>query len=207
MDARNKKRQKTYYNSQFAQYGYDPRSLGWRRGSQELRFENLAMIGELNGCSILDVGCGFGDLYGYLTGRGIEIKYTGIDINRNFIKTAREVYPDTHFIEADFEDDHIQGKFDWAFASGIFNLKMNDNQSFVEHILEKMFRISRKGIAADFLNADTAVRSSMLYYQDYDTLIQFCKKLSDHVVIRADYMPSDYCVYVYKNNEVDGITW
>ena len=153
LNIRNAKREKTYYNSRFHIYGYDPRSLGWSVGYQETRFKNLTMVGDLNDCSILDVGCGFGDLCGYLCEQDIQVKYTGVDINRNFIRTAREIYQDAHFIEGDFEEDSIRGKYDWAFASGIFNLKIDDNRAFIENSLKKMFKLSRKRIVADFLDA------------------------------------------------------
>jgi SAM-dependent methyltransferase len=201
LNVRNAKRQKTYYNSQFYIYGYDSRSLGWRKGTQAIRFKNLTIIGDLEGCSILDVGCGFGDLYGYLKSNGVNVKYTGVDINRNFIRTAREIYPEAQFIEADFEESVIYGKYDWAFASGIFNLKIDDNRSFIENTLRKMFKLCRRGLAADFLDTRMALKGSGLYYQDAQAILGFCSKLSDRVRLRNDYLPSDFCVYVYKGNE------
>lgn len=205
LDTRNAKRQKTYYNSQFHIYGYDPRSLGWHKGSQAIRFENLTMIGDLDGCSVLDVGCGFGDLYDYLKKSGIEVQYLGVDINRNFIRTARETFPDAKFLEADFEEGLIRGKFDWAFASGIFNLKIDDNLSFIEHILRKMYKICKKGLAADFLNAKNTLKGTGLYYQDPEELLELCRGISSRVEVRSDYLPSDICVYLYKDELQDEI--
>lgn len=205
LNVRNAKRQKTYYNSQFCIYGYDPRSLGWRKGMQAIRFKNITIVGDLEGCSILDVGCGFGDLYEYLLKNRINVRYTGVDINRNFIKTAREAYPDAQFIEADFEEALIRGKFDWAFASGIFNLKIDDNRSFIENTLSKMFKLCRRGLAADFLEAKKAIRTGELYYQDKVELLQFCSQLTDHVKIKDDYLPSDFCVYLYKDDTTDQV--
>ena len=207
MDWRNARREKTYYNSKFHIYGYDPRSLGWIKGTQAIRFKNLAMAGDLDCCSILDVGCGFGDLYGYLSNTGVHVSYTGVDINRNFIKTAREIYPDAHFIEADFEKDIIPGKYDWAIASGIFNLKINNNQAFIENSLKKMFKLSKKGIVADFLHTRAACGCDGLYYQDPDRLLRFCDQLSGRVVFRDDYLQTDFCVYVYKDTLDDEVKW
>ncbi len=207
LNTRNARREKTYYNSKFHTYGYDPRSLGWILGSQEIRFKNLTMVGDLNDQSILDVGCGFGDLYGYLSNTGVRIKYTGVDINRNFIKTARAVYPDAHFIEADFEKDVIPGKYDWAIASGVFNLKIDDNQAFIENSLKKMFKLSKKGIVADFLNSKAACGCDGLYYQDAGRLLEFCDRLSARVVFRDNYLPTDFCIYVYKDKPDDAVMW
>jgi 2-polyprenyl-3-methyl-5-hydroxy-6-metoxy-1,4-benzoquinol methylase len=207
LNTRNAKREKTYYNSKFQIYGYDPRSLGWIIGFQETRFKNLAMVGDLNNCSILDVGCGFGDLYGYLLEQGIQVKYTGIDINRNFIRTAKEIYPETQFIEADFEETAIRGRYDWVLASGIFNLKIDNNQAFIENSLKKMYKLCKKGIVADFLNSKDACGCDGLYYPDAGDLLRFSDRLSGHVVIREDYLPTDFCIYIYKDTQDDELIW
>ncbi len=48
-------------------HGYHPNALYWStKEMQELRFKVLADIGIQSGDSVLDVGCGFGDLLGYL---------------------------------------------------------------------------------------------------------------------------------------------
>ena len=46
------------------------KALGWRgEESQVKRFEVLSTVGDLNGCSLLDLGCGYGDLKGYMDRR------------------------------------------------------------------------------------------------------------------------------------------
>lgn len=43
-------------------------ALGWRdHNSQLIRFEVLADIADLNGRSVLDVGCGYADLLPFLS--------------------------------------------------------------------------------------------------------------------------------------------
>ena len=79
-----------YYDTLIKQHGYDAKSLDWSsKKAQEDRFKILTDIGDLSGCKILDVGCGFGDLYKWLNKQEIQVNYTGIDI-KNFIKIARE---------------------------------------------------------------------------------------------------------------------
>lgn len=191
--------EKRFYNRSFKRYGYDPRSLGWILGTQQIRFRQLIGIGNLKGCSVLDVGCGFGDLYGYLIAMGIKVDYTGVDLNENFINVARNVYPDAHFIVADFEDERISGKFDWAFESGIFNLKINDNNSFIRNTLKKMFKVVRRGVAADFIGAHAAIKDHGLYYQDRGELLSFCGTLSKRLLLKSDYRPPEFCIYMYKD--------
>ncbi len=189
---------KRFYEGRYRTYGYDPRSLGWIVGTQQVRFKQLASIGDLDGCSVLDVGCGFGDLYGYLLAKGIDVEYTGIDLNPAFITIARKVYPGGRFIIGDFEEERFRGRFDWAFESGIFNLKIKNTTEFVRNALKKMFALSRRGLAADFLSSRTLIMDGSMYYQDPEEMRYFCHSLSDRVVLKSGYRFGEFCVYVYR---------
>lgn len=195
-----------YYNENLRRYGYDSRSLGWIQGTQLDRFSVLTAVGNLEGCSILDVGCGFGDLYEFLRQNGINVDYTGVDLNQDFIEIARQRHPDAEFIVDDFESSKIKGKFDWSFESGIFNLKVSDHDAFVRNMLRKMFKVSRKGIAADFLN-DRGLKTGEMYHPSPVDLYNFCNRMSGRVVLRCDYKPTEFCVYVYKDDKPVGCTY
>jgi SAM-dependent methyltransferase len=190
-----------YYEDKLKRYGHDTRSLGWIPGARNVRFGVLTSIGDLQNSSVLDVGCGFGDLYGYLAGRGIRVDYTGIDINPDFIKIAREAYPDARFMVADFEEEDIGQDFDWAFAAGIFTIRISDNRSFIRNTLKKMFQVCTIGLAADFLSPSG---SRDAYWQcPPEEVLKFCKGISRRAVLRADYMSTDFCVYLYKDDMAD----
>lgn len=191
-----------YYDDKLKTYGHDTRSLGWIPGARNVRFGALTAIGDLQGCSVLDVGCGFGDLYGYLCRRGINVDYAGIDINPDFIRIAREAYPDARFMVADFEEDDIGGDFDWAFAAGIFTIKISDNRRFIKNTLNKMFKVCNRGLAADFLSP-SALGNDAYWQCPPEDVLKFCRSLSKRAVLRADYMPTEYCIYLYKDDMAD----
>ncbi len=61
-------------------------SLGWKGDdSQQKRFDVLAGVADLNGTSILDLGCGQGDLKCFLDKRFSAFSYIGIDQMPEFI--------------------------------------------------------------------------------------------------------------------------
>ena len=93
-----------FYAQRWEQYGYDTRALGiGSRESQEIRFAILTQIADLRGASILDVGCGFGDLQSYLEGKGIAVRYSGLDLQPAFIEEARRRHPAGEFHCTDIE--------------------------------------------------------------------------------------------------------
>jgi len=193
------------YNKRLQEFGYSPKTLGWTSGKQEIRFRILSEIGELNNSSILDVGCGFGDLFGYLVSKGHKIKYTGIDINKNLIDIGSKLYPSAHFIVDDFASIRLeQQSYDWIVASGPFNFRLTDNYRFISKTLKKMFRYSIKGIAADFLSSYSDYQNPDAFHCNPEILFHFCKtKLSRRVALRHDYMPYEFCIYIYKNDEIN----
>ncbi|MCD1293540.1 class I SAM-dependent methyltransferase [Methanocella sp. CWC-04] len=192
-----------YYDSKLKTYGYDTRSLGWIPGARNVRLGALTSIGDLDNSSVLDVGCGFGDLYGYMVKKGMTVSYTGVDINPDFIEIAKQVYPDARFMAADFEEEDIGGNFDWIFAAGIFTIKISDNEAFIRNMLKKMFDVCDKGFAADFLSPIGYGTEDKYWRCEPESILAFCRKLSRRVTLRCDYMAGEFCVYVYKNDITD----
>ena len=140
-----------YYSALVKKHGHSPQSVGWgsRKGKQGLRFSVLCEIGNISNCSILDVGCGFGDLYGYLDYKKIKTDYYGIDINPHLLELGQKIYPKANLELRDFEEEKFTRKFDWVFASGITSVKGSYPQ--IKKIMIEMFRICKNGYAMNFV--------------------------------------------------------
>lgn len=63
---------------------------------------------------ILDIGCGTGVLYKYLSGNNAlnDKVYHGIDISENAVLTARQNYKGVHFNALDYQTQNIEKAFD-----------------------------------------------------------------------------------------------
>ena len=68
---------KDFFNKLVEKHGYSPKSLAYSgEKSQKIKFNIVTEVGIEDNCSVLDVGCGFGDYFNYLKQRGIKnIKY------------------------------------------------------------------------------------------------------------------------------------
>jgi len=72
------------YSNRYNKMGYDVKTLGWGTSDQQIfRFsEALKGIDFTNIKTVLDIGCGFGDLLAIMISKGIQLnKYTVWDIN------------------------------------------------------------------------------------------------------------------------------
>ncbi len=188
------------YSERLKQFGYDPRTLGWSKNKEYIRYRILSEIGRFEDCSVLDVGCGFGDFLKYLKQHGINVRYSGVDLNPDLIAVARDKHPDGTFYVGDFEDEAFEKEYDWIVTSGIFNFKLEDNYEFIASVLGRMFQKSLKGFAADFLSSSADLQDPHLFYAEPEKIFSICKKFSRRIILRADYMPFENCIYCYKND-------
>jgi SAM-dependent methyltransferase len=192
----------SFYNGALTRWGNDIHSLGWgTHESQNVRFSILSGLGDMTDRSILDVGCGFGDFFGFLKQTDIKFnKYLGIDLNPEMVARSRQNYPDADFEVVDILEDDVDWSFDFVVASGIFALETPNWQETVEHILLKMCNISVIGVGANFLSSYTnGEKLPNSHFADPGSILTLIShKISNNIVLRHNYRPNDFTVYIYK---------
>jgi len=191
---------KKRYSDRYKQFGYSPETLGWgKNGRQELRFSILTQIGDLNEKSILDVGCGFGDLCGYVMSKGLSCEYTGIDIVPDLIEEGKQRFPHGEYILGDFDTHSFDKQFDYIIASGIFNFKLlsESNAEYIRRMLRKMIQCSKHGVAVDFMSTYVDYQHPIAFHTNPASVLDIALKTTNKFVIRQDYMPYEYSLYLY----------
>ena len=196
------------YNERIAKFGISESSLGWTRSNNLLRFEYLIKEwkDDLIGARICDFGCGFGDLFGYLNSVGIvDVNYTGIDINNDLVSIGEKKYPDATFWVGDILKESFDRQFDFTFSSGVFNHKLNftNELAFIENCIEKIAGLSTKGFAINFLSDKVEYRTPHNFNSSPSQILEICYKYSNNVILRNDYMPFEFTVYVRKDKTID----
>jgi SAM-dependent methyltransferase len=181
----------------------DPsRQVGWTDRLQQLvAFEMLAGVGELCGSkslSVLDVGCGQGDFYGYLNGRGFAGHYTGMDLLPEFVQVAHARYPRIVFVVGDILDPTLELKaHDYVVASGLFDYRTPDSAERLPRTVRRLFALCRKGLAWNVLNVSPLDRPDLFRAPPGD-LLDLCEELSPWFVLRGDYDAHALTFYLYK---------
>jgi len=181
-------------------YGIDFRAADWgSRQSQQKRFQVLSEAGDLRGRSVLDVGCGQGDLYAWLKQRKIKTRYTGIDITPQVIEAAGKRFPRVRFCAWDLLDaSRRMAPHDYVFSSGIFTHRRTAPFGFLQAMVRRMFELSKRAVAFNCLSTWAAGQQGTEFHADPLKVLAFCRSLSERVVLRHDYHPRDFTVYVYK---------
>ena len=118
-------------------------TLGWL---EDLVAAGPALTAPLR---IVDVGCGYGDtlrkIDRWAAKRGVVVKLTGIDLNPDAIRAAREATPSSQQIEwlvGDALADHTKGPIDVVICS-LLTHHLTDPQ--IVHFLRWMEQTTRRG--------------------------------------------------------------
>lgn len=197
------------YKMRFNKYGYSPMALGWDKGKQNIRFKVLTSFFDLENKSILDLGCGFGDLNKYIRANITKnYSYTGIDVVPEFIMQAKQMKSsddNSVFILGDFIATNLSKKFDIVIGSGVFNHRFShlNNSEFIKKAFEKSYECAREGVAFDFLTNKVDYELEHAYYSNPQEILALGLLKSNKIIFKGDYFPFEFSMAVYKNQDFD----
>lgn len=142
------------YGARFARHGAAVKALGWDTAAhQRARFTRAAEL--LAGSSVLDVGCGFGDFYGFLQERGqAPGRYEGLDLLPAFAAEAQRRHGGrgASFSAGDFFAGTPRPRADTVIALGILNFRLAspaDNYAYVRLFLKRALASARRRVIFD----------------------------------------------------------
>ncbi len=187
------------HSDSLLRFGHHPNALYWSsKEIQELRFQVLSEIGVHSGDAVLDVGCGFADLKRWFAEQGLEVKYTGVDISPHLIGVAQENNPEVDLFIGELpEMDFADASFDWVLLSGALNEPYQDEGRYAKGIVGLMYRMSRKGVAFNLLNAEVVKAHDLQSFVPTE-ILSFCEGLYPDCELRLDYLDNDFTIYLRK---------
>lgn len=206
MDTYSKERLLSFYNFHYKKFGDRPEALRWTPEGQIRRYYALLDIApDLNNRKILDYGCGMADFYRFLKRRGIDVDYTGMDINENFISVARQRYPECRFMVRDIDEEPLDEFFDYIFICGVFNLNVPGVEEDMRNALIELFKFCNEGLALNALSSHTTVKDPELHFTSPEDMLKFAlENLSPSVALRHDRIQNDFTLFVYTSyNETE----
>jgi SAM-dependent methyltransferase len=176
------------YAERYREFGYHYKSVGWGNWeTQKLRFLILSEIADLEGAEVVDLGCGFGDLYGFLSEKYKNVKYTGIDLAKDLVEEGQRRYPKAQFLVQDILEENFRKEADFYFISGTLNSRITGDVSYTKEILTKAFELTKKGLAVNFLTKYVDYELEKDLHHSPEEIFTFVKGFTKHVTLRHDY--------------------
>jgi SAM-dependent methyltransferase len=154
--------------------------------------------------TLLDLGCGLGDLYGWLAENGYAtIAYMGMDISAAMVRAAGENYPSGNFRRGNFLDDELD-PHDIICASGSLTYvfeAVEDQAARIEGLIQKAWEKARRAFAFNLLDARARPVSGAdryLYYADKARFLDYCKTLCPGARLVDGYLDNDFTIVMEK---------
>ena len=194
-----------FYKKCYDNFGSrDTRSLGWcSNKEQAFRFNKVCSIGIRDGDSVLDVGCGFSDLYFYLERRYNKISYFGIEQDEKFYEICKKNLSsgDGKVKNADFLNCSLGREYDWVVCSGLFPFDKEDYFQSMTGYLEKMINSSKNGVSFNVLTDSMPLERQHIgfkYNKVSEVIDKVVVKMTDRYRVYSDYLPGDSTFHIFK---------
>lgn len=190
----------SYYTGLIEEHGHSPRSCDYGRPeSQDKKFRVLSEAINLNGKSVLDVGCGFAHFSQFLSDMFDGVNYHGVDITREFITQAKSLHPDVNVQHADILSETFDKTYDFVTANGIFYLLGANAQDVMQNLVTRMFELTHDTVAFNSLSSWCDDKEDGEFYADPLQAVTFCRTLTPWVTLRHDYHSRDFTIYMRKD--------
>lgn len=186
-------------------YGTSSSAVLWNDPqTQYLRFHELVRYLDLNDHkkTLLDIGCGNGELFKFLNFMGFRGSYTGYDINEKLLAHAKARFSDIDVHHKDILTDQSLSPqcFDYVVMSGLFNLNVGQSEAWVHEFLKKMFSLCGELMVCNMISTHVSYRDNDLFYLDPAETLAYCiKNLSKRTTLAHHNLPYNYTICVYRN--------
>tara|TARA_B100000427_G_scaffold181544_1_gene150920 strand:- start:1541 stop:2143 length:603 start_codon:yes stop_codon:yes gene_type:complete len=200
MDPKGAATVRAYHSERISRFGVaSAKSLGWRdEHAQSQRFKQISEIGNLNGKTMLDIGCGHGDLFSFISKIYPRLIYCGLDQEEAFLKVAFKRYggkSNTKFFLGDFNSVSLP-KYDYVVCSGGLNYRTSDNRH-VFKMISKFFKASRLGVGLNILKSVDFENGILVPYSE-SQIMKYCKKLTSKLVLKESDNQNHFTLFLYQ---------
>jgi SAM-dependent methyltransferase len=146
--------------------------------------------------TVLDYGCGPGDLFLYLSAHARRIRYTGVDINPVFVEHTRKRYERIVVHEGCVDDAELYQAlaaqpFDFVVASGLFNYAFAP-LDLVFSTLNKLWAITTLRLIVNFLRRTPSnANNERLTTYTPTQVLELGLSVTDNVTVQTGYLAND----------------
>ena len=202
MNTADKTRVNEFHAAKIERWGpQDPKAVGYfNAATQEARFEVIARLFNFDDKTVLDVGCGNGQLKKHLSERYKNFIYMGIDQQAEFITYAKNKYKNDkqcEFILGDFSTMQPP-QADVVVCSGALSYRC-DEPGYYSRCIQKLFSCARDAFIFNVLDRSMIAPDEHIICHDVSKVAAFCQTLTQRdIVFVTKYIPYDVTFMLTK---------
>ncbi len=197
---------RTYWDERATRHGDDCVKIESSKRAQRMRFENFVLAHDLGGRSVLDVGCGTGDLLEHLGRRGVTCSYVGVDLSGEMIAAARAkhgagTFEAANILEWDPADE--SRRFDYVTSFAVHNVRVPGGRELLEKLTRQQFALCRVAAHVSLLTDRFKGFDAHIQPWRAEEVLSLALSITPYVVLRHDYLPNDFSVTMYREPLID----
>ena len=165
------------------------KSLGERNDKKDFLFYSKLFEGiHFNdNISILDIGCGKGDLLAFINKYYPETridKYLGLDIVSSFIDVAQSNYPQYEFKIQNFVSKEFlpEESFEIVVANGVLISRVRNYRDYIEYFIEKMLTCSSRHILFNLIGEVDSYSENYISNREIGRSTTFSKQVIESIL-------------------------
>lgn len=187
------------YDKSLEMYGAGPKALlWWDYRSMAIRFKELVKDIPIEGKTVMDAGCGLGDLLPYLYAKSVNFHYVGYDKKPEFIEEAKRHYEGHDFRVGD-PLNHRLGLYDIVISSGVMNGNVKNWVKKRQKMIANLFDQTGEVLAFNMAGGLRPIPDdSLIAYADANEIYEYCKTLTKHVELNTAYLDKDFTIVMFK---------
>lgn len=176
------------------------KSLKWLNyDSAACRYIEITHDLDFAGKSILDVGCGFGDIIPYIRVKTGDFKYTGTDLMPEFVQEGQKRYPEHTFVEQNYFEVLPEKHYDIIICSGALNSNNKDAIEYRKNNIKAMFDRTDYALAFNMAgNSKHIPDTNWIHYTDSKKILDYCFTLTNKIIFRQAYHEKDFTIILIK---------
>ena len=206
LDPRDRDAIVTRYRNRITEHGVSLESMasgGWEK--QKIRHQVHATAIQGTHPTVLEIGCGLGQLCQHLVDVGRACSFTGYDIVPEYVEHCEARFPDSKFEARNVFEDGIGVECDTIVASQVLNncYRHSDNREVMKNLLSMAYESTRVSVSVDMLSTYVDFQDPELHYYSPEEIFEFAKSLTRRVRLLHDYRPWEFAVQLF-HPEADG---
>ena len=193
-----------YWDDKSVESSSDMDSVEQNSRPQKMRYESFLYANDLEGSSVLDVGCGAGDFLRHLQKRDISVDYLGTDISKKMVARCAERFPKQNFSHIDVFDMKQESNFDYVVSFGIHNIKIESAWDILKKYTQSQFDLCKKAAHLSILTDRYTGRfDSHIQSWKAEDVLKMALEITPYVSLKHDYLPNDFSVTLYREPMID----
>lgn len=179
--------------------------VGYSNINEQIITYNTALTFFNPNYTILDIGCGRGDLFAFIKEQYEDVfldsNYYGLDNNEIVINSGKEKYNINNIHLQDFSTFKPNTKYNWVVGCNYFMNPFDDQYTRLYRSIDKMYNLCTVATVFNVITNQVDVNEAdKLSYSIYDAgqILNHLLITYKKVIVRADYLIGDTMFYVFK---------